>query len=123
MEETIEPVFDFTITDWEYLAIVCAEVTTPIGEIDYLSLIYKDGHLKIKSRIRFPSGNKLVFEKDEVESLNEAIKFLKDTAEEFPGQSSIRTVIVYNSSTKGKDLIELMEKHPNIELTCTEMLP
>ena len=121
MTEKIEPFFNLSVPDWEYLAAITAGGLDLFGnEVDFLTIIYKDCTIKAKTRIRFPSGNKVSYDK-EYASFMEAVLHTKEVIAKFPGFEGISPEVVLNTTTKGQDLLDAMFKNMNIEMKITRL--
>ena|ERR1700729_236650 len=123
----ITPIFDFSVPDWKYYALLIVSIPVDYDtgkEVDMMILFYEDGPLKSKARIRFPSKTKLQVNKEFPDMfLEEAIKFYLDLADDFPGAipKSKQYDVIKNTTTKGQDLFDLLSKCPNVELTYTRI--
>jgi len=119
MENNVRPSFDFSVPDWEYLAVINAKTESRWGHnTDYMTLIYKDGQIKAKTRIKFPSGNILEAVKH-YSTLDEAISETKQIISEMPEAHCPAFVVIINKTTKGQDLFDAMLKSENIEIKIT----
>lgn len=126
-DEDIKPIFDMSIPDWDYLAIIFVSYTLPYGTTDIKGMVYKDGNIKLKMRVKFPSGTKMVADKHDIGSIDNAITLLKRMAEEGCNAfekinyENINVIVIYNTSTKGQDLFDLMLNNPNVDVKYTKL--
>lgn len=119
MNEREEPIFDFTVPDWDYLAIVSVVMESTIGKLHVLSLVYKDVETKTITRILLPSGKKVKFgTKKKYPSTEKAIDHVKYVISQFPTAQILVENVIHNTTTRGNDLFELMCRHPEFILTC-----
>jgi hypothetical protein len=113
-----EPIFDFNVPDWQYICIVSSVGESARGDLDILSLVYRNGGVKAILRLLFPSGRKIRAEKG-YGTIDEAVEGIKKIAEEMPETRNWRHAVIWNSTTKGQDLYRAMKKSPHLELTET----
>lgn len=116
------------VPDWDYLAFVISESESEDGYLETLSLIYRDGTYKAKSRVKFPIGACIVGELSN-RSLKGLMEKLEAAIVGMPGTSDHIIIEVWNKhkSTKGNDLMKALIETPNLRVklvdTDTEDIP
>jgi hypothetical protein len=116
MNEIPESIFDFSIPDWEYHTLIIGSIRTPIGLIDGLFIVYKDGEFKIKGRFLMPSGNKNIIHAP-VESVEDAFNKINTFLNAIPMGKDPFSQLIMNPSLKGCDLFNLMFDCGALEIT------
>ena len=123
MVEKVEPIFDYSVADWEYLASFHGVgIMEYGGEADVMAIIFNDEGIRARIRYRFPTIGKFVIDKV-YPSLEHALANLEEA---FKKNSSFRfaqTFSILNPSKSGKDLFEAITSDPRIENTITGITP
>lgn len=128
MSSEQQPIFDLSVPDWEYIGFYVAYFEVPNGTVDVHSLIYRDEFFNAKVRFKFPSGNGLVFEKNNFERqekdcvFDEVKRIIYRTARSVYGcKCPTEEFLIVNPTTKGQHLFNLILEHPNLSCNFKEM--
>jgi hypothetical protein len=117
---TIKPIFDFNVADWEYHCMYCGAILTSFGVCDGLFLVYKDGIHKIRGRIKFPSGTKVVME-EACANLLSAEDIIKERFHGIPNTSTVEINKIDNPSLRGPDMFEKLATFPLVHIQTKEI--
>lgn len=121
---TVEPIFNFSVPDWDYHAMIAISllVGPPIfserSEVDILAMLYTDGHVKSTTRVLFASGNKHVISKEFPGKTQEAaIQDIIDSFRGFPGiqKDSYEYEVIMNNKKDGQNLFNLILQSPRLK--------
>ena len=117
-----QPVFDMQVPDWDYLAFIVSKSECESGYLHTLTLIYKDGKYKAKTRLRFPLGGGLVGELED-SSKTKLLKRVEDMIVGTPGTSDHIIVEIWNKggSKKGNDLLECLLNTPHLQAKLIDL--